>query len=88
MRALAEADMSVVHSFGSQRIANSCLRRSRLATADGRLLNTRHAAKALSAKVTVATSETTSMAHFIDNATLELLANVLVHASARSQVHR
>jgi DNA-binding beta-propeller fold protein YncE len=29
-------------------------------------------------KVTVATSETTSMAHFIDNATLELLANVLV----------
>ena len=34
-------------------------------------------------KVTVATSETTSMAHFIDNSTLELLANVLVDTRPR-----
>ncbi len=33
--------------------------------------------------VTVATSETTSMAHFIDNNTLELLANVLVDTRPR-----
>jgi PQQ-dependent catabolism-associated beta-propeller protein len=34
-------------------------------------------------KITVATSETTSMAHFIDNTTFELLANVLVDTRPR-----
>ena len=40
-------------------------------------------------KLTVATSESTSMAHVIDNATNKLIANVLVDSRpARGQVYR